>query len=255
MLGSRLKNEIADLILSGRLKPGQRLDEQGLAARFGVSRTPVREALQQLGAAGLVEVRPRRSARVRTLSMSELENSFEAMGEIEAVCARLAAERMTEAERLALRQLVEESQSASLQGDRLASRELDARIHALLHVGAHNPALRTVADEMRTRVELYSSAPYTLPDFDTRLEVPHREHERIVEAVLDRDPAAAQRLMVAHIGQSFLTVKGILEAEASALALAPAEPPGRAMSARSVAARQRARPAARSAAPSGQGGA
>lgn len=219
MLGSRLKNEIADLILSGRMRPGERLDEQSLASRFGVSRTPVREALQQLGTAGLVEIRPRRSARVRALSMPELESSFEAMGEIEAICARYAAERMTQAERISLKLLIDQSRIASEQGDRVTSRDLDARIHVLLHTGAHNEALYSIANEMRMRVELYSSAPYTLPNFDTQLHVPHGQHEQIVEAVLNRDPEAAHRLMIDHIGGSFLIVKGILE-EGSALAAA-----------------------------------
>ncbi|MCT7377910.1 GntR family transcriptional regulator [Chelativorans salis] len=218
MLRSRLKNKIADLILSGHLKPGQRLDEQSLASRFGVSRTPIREALQQLGAAGLVEMRPRRSARVRALSMPELESSFEAMGEIEAICARYAAERMTQAERIALKALIDHSRRASEEGDRLRCRDLDAQIHALLHTGAHNGALCSVANEMRVRVELYSSAPYTLPNFETQLHVPHRQHEQIVQAVLDRDAEAAHCLMIEHIGRSFLTVKGILEEEGSALA-------------------------------------
>ncbi|WP_163266559.1 GntR family transcriptional regulator [Chelativorans alearense] len=224
MLGNRLKNEIADLILSGRMWPGERLDEQSLASRFGVSRTPVREALQQLGAAGLVEMRPRRSARVRALSMPELESSFEAMGEIEAICARYAAERMTQAERISLKLLIDQSRIASEQGDRVTSRDLDARIHALLHTGAHNEALCSIANEMRMRVELYSSAPYTLPNFDTQLHVPHSQHEQIVEAVLNRDPEAAHRLMIDHIGGSFLVVKGILE-QGSALATAGGDEP------------------------------
>lgn len=230
MLGNRLKNEIADLILSGRLRPGERLDEQSLASRFGVSRTPVREALQQLGTAGLVEIRPRRSARVRALSMSELESSFEAMGEIEAICARYAAERMTQAERISLNQLIDQSRMASEQGDRAASRDLDARLHALLHTGAHNEALCSIANEMRMRVELYSSAPYTLPNFDTQLNVPHGQHEGIVQAVLDRDPDAAHRRMIDHIGESFLIVKSILEqgdapAAAGLTAVGPFDPP------------------------------
>jgi DNA-binding GntR family transcriptional regulator len=220
MLGNRLKNEIADLILSGRLRPGERLDEQSLAQRFSVSRTPVREALQQLGAAGLVEIRPRRSARVRALSMQELESSFEAMGEIEAICARYAAERMTQAERLSLKLLIDESRRTSESGDRVTYRDLDARIHSLLHAGAHNAALRSVADEMRMRVELYSSSPYTLQNFDVQLHIPHGQHEQIVQAVLDRDSEAAHRFMIEHISHSFLVVKSILEREDGATVMA-----------------------------------
>ncbi|MCV0397289.1 MAG: FCD domain-containing protein [Rhizobiaceae bacterium] len=157
--------------------------------------------------------------------MSELESSFEAMGEIEAICARYSAERMTQAERISLKLLIDQSRVASEQGDRVTSRDLDARIHALLHTGAHNEALCSVANEMRMRVELYSSAPYTLPNFDTQLHVPHGQHEQIVDAVLERNPEAAQRLMIEHIGQSFVIVRGILEETKDALAAIGDEEP------------------------------
>lgn len=223
MLGSRLKNEIADLILSGEYRPGDRLDEQSLAQRFDVSRTPVREALQQLGLAGLVQTRPRRSAIVRRFSPNELQESFEAMGEVEALCARYSAERMTQAERLNLGALVEKSRDASARGDRLICRELDAKIHAALHAGVHNAALCAVADDMRMRVAVYSSAPYTLPNFETRLNVPHQEHAGIVEAVVARDADAAHRLMLDHIGQSFLTVREIVAEETGGAEVAKAD--------------------------------
>ncbi len=71
----------------GRLKPGQRLVEVGLAERFDVSRTPIREALIQLAASGMVEIRPRRGAFVALLGPRELIESFELMAEIEAACA------------------------------------------------------------------------------------------------------------------------------------------------------------------------
>ncbi|MDX1822015.1 MAG: GntR family transcriptional regulator [Paracoccaceae bacterium] len=223
MLGDRLRNKIADLILSGELLPGERLDETALAHRFGVSRTPVREALQQLGTSGLVENRPRRSAIVRKLSMAELAEFFEATGEIEALCARYSAERMTQAERIALKELIDLSKSASDAGDRVASRALDEQIHDLLHEGAHNVALGGVAREMRMRVGPYSAAPYTLPTFDALLTVPHDHHAAIAQAVLDRDAEAAHRLMLDHIGHTFLIVRNILTvSETNPEALGPA---------------------------------
>lgn len=210
MLTSKLKNQIADLILSGAFKPGEVLDEQSLAARFEVSRTPVREALQHLHAARLVEMRPRRSARVRWLNLEELRSSFEAMGELEALCARFSAERMTQSERMHLGSLVERSQDASARGDRFAYREIDAEFHATLHAGAHNEDLAIIADEMRARIALYSSAPFTLPTFEARLHQAHSEHSDIADAVIGRNAEAAHKLMIEHIGQSFLTVRQIL---------------------------------------------
>ena len=133
MLGERLRNTIADLILSGAVSPGARLDEQTLADRFGVSRTPVREALHELAAAGLVEMRPRRPTIVRCFSRAELADSFEAIGEIEGLCARYAAERMNRAERLQLQTVLGRAEAAVCQNDGRAYRDLDAEFHRLIH--------------------------------------------------------------------------------------------------------------------------
>ena len=88
------------------LAPGTALDEMELAQRFSVSRTPVREAIRLLAASGLVDARPHRSAVVaRPDRQGQLVGMFEALGELEMICAGLAAERMTEAERAGLERL------------------------------------------------------------------------------------------------------------------------------------------------------
>jgi len=94
-----LRQRIADEILVGKLPPGTRLEEQDLADRFGVSRTPVREALKALVETGLVDIRPHRGAVVATPSRQHMRDLFEVMRELEAICARYAAQRMTSAER------------------------------------------------------------------------------------------------------------------------------------------------------------
>lgn len=101
-----LRLQIADEIISGVLEPGTPLDEQELAARFGVSRTPVREAIRQLAASGLVSVRPHRGAVVALPTPTQLDDMFEAMGELEALCAGLAARNMTVPERRGLEALL-----------------------------------------------------------------------------------------------------------------------------------------------------
>ncbi len=87
-LAETVRQQIADDILRGALSPGARLDEIGLAKRFNLSRTPVREALRQLTATGLVEMRPRRGVIVALPGDSALAEMFEVMGELEASCAR-----------------------------------------------------------------------------------------------------------------------------------------------------------------------
>src|SRR5437899_5225371 len=94
-----LRLQLADEIVRGVLAPGSGLDETDIARRFGVSRTPVREALRQLVASGLVEARAHRGAVVAQPSIERLTGMFEAMAELEALCAGLAAERMSPAER------------------------------------------------------------------------------------------------------------------------------------------------------------
>ena len=97
-LSDRLREQIEERIATGKLLPGQHLDETELANEFGASRTPIREALIQLASAGLVQIRPRRGAVVSTVSPHEIVEMFEVMAELEAMCARLAARRMSAAE-------------------------------------------------------------------------------------------------------------------------------------------------------------
>jgi DNA-binding GntR family transcriptional regulator len=210
MLGDRLRNAIADLILSGAVGPGARLDEQALADRFDVSRTPVREALHELAAAGLVEMRPRRPTIVRRFSRAELADSFEAIGEIEGLCARYAAERMNRAERMELQAILEQAETALRENDCRAYRDLDAEIHRLIHVGAHNKSLERIADQLRMQTAPYSSAPYTMPNYSAQLHIPHAQHEAVVHAILDHDAASAHARMVDHIASNSLTVQSIL---------------------------------------------
>ena len=94
-----LRDQLEQDIVTGTLRPGERLDEQGLAARFGVSRTPIREALMQLATAGLVTLRQRRGAFVASFSLKEIIERFEVMAALEGACGALAARRITDGER------------------------------------------------------------------------------------------------------------------------------------------------------------
>src|SRR3546814_18301632 len=98
-LAQDLRDRLEEEILSGQRPPGARLDESKLAQHFGVSRTPVREALRELAAADLVVLRPRQGAVVATVTVTQLLHMFEVMAELESFCARLAARRMPAEER------------------------------------------------------------------------------------------------------------------------------------------------------------
>ncbi len=117
-LTEELRRQLADDIITGSILPGARLDEPMLASRFGVSRTSAREALKHLAAIGLAEPGPQRSMFAVTLSQEKLVELFEAMAELEALCAGLAARRMNAPERKQLETLHLQSAGPMRGGDR-----------------------------------------------------------------------------------------------------------------------------------------
>lgn len=191
-----LSERIADEILAGVLPPGMHLDEQVLARRFGVSRTPVRDALRLLSGTGLIDIRPRLGATVRTVTAEELDTLFVAMGEIEASCARLATLCMTRAERAALRAHHEAMAGLAAAADREAYVEANLAFHGLLYAGAHNPPIEEIARALRRRLMPYRRAQFQAPG---RLARSHAEHDLVVRAVLARDSAGANAAMLVHM--------------------------------------------------------
>lgn len=192
----RLAGEIADEILDGTLPPGSRLDEQGLATRHGVSRTPVREALRQLGASGLVDIRPHRGAAVAQVTHAQLEELFVATGELEATCARLAAMSMTPVERRRLRALHDHMGTLVATDDGQGYAEANVAFHGLVYAGTHNGVIRDMATGLRRRLLPYRRAQFRAPG---RLPRSHSEHDAVVRAIVGGDAAGAHAAMLEHV--------------------------------------------------------
>jgi DNA-binding GntR family transcriptional regulator len=192
----KLAGEIADAILSGAFAPGCRLDEHSLAQRYNVSRTPVREALRQLGATGLIDMRPRRGAVVAQVTPPQLEELFVAMGEMEATCARLAAIGMTPVERRRLQSLHDGMSELVRHGEPEAFAAANQKFHELIYAGAHNPVLAEFTAALRRRL-----APYRRIQFRAsgRLPRSHAEHEAVVRAILSGDASTAHAAMLHHV--------------------------------------------------------
>ena len=133
-----LRLQLADEIVRGALPPGAPLDETDIARRFNVSRTPVREALRQLAASGLIETRAHRGAVVARPTLERLTGMFEAMAELEAICAGLAAERMTAVERHRLEAVHEELRVLSSAGNPERFHEVNERFHNTIYAGSQN---------------------------------------------------------------------------------------------------------------------
>ncbi|MDB5374842.1 MAG: transcriptional regulator, GntR family [Belnapia sp.] len=191
-----LRATIADDIIRGHLAPGMPLEEAEIARRFGVSRTPVREALRDLAASGLIETRSHRSALVARPSAERLRGMFEVMAELEALCAAAAAGQMTAAEREALRALHAGFGTLIQAGDPQAGHEANERFHTAIYAGSHNDYLAEITLATRERLSPFRRAQFRA---EGQLALSHAEHGRVVDAILRRDGPAAAAGMRAHI--------------------------------------------------------
>jgi len=192
---------LSKAIISGEVAPGQRLDEPSVCRRFGVSRTPVREALRRLGGTGLVEVVPRRGVMVSRISVEGLTEMFDALGEFEGLCARLSAERMTPLERRRL-QVLNETLMNSATKKSAPLRDLNEQFHELIYQGAHNDCIAGVTRGFRQRV-----APFQVLQFTPRASPESfQDHSLVVRAIAAGDARGAQRAMRDHITHSSLQV-------------------------------------------------
>ena len=192
----RLAAAIAECVLSGEFAPGFRLDEGMLALRYGVSRTPVREALRQLASTGLIDVKPRRGATVAQATSAEIEVLFGAMAEIEATCARLAAMSMTPIERRRLQSLHETMAGIVARGDRDAYASANVGFHIQIYAGSHNEVIAEFARALRRRLAPFRRAQFRT---DGRIARSHVEHGAVVKAILACDVAAAHAAMFHHM--------------------------------------------------------
>lgn len=187
---------IADDILNGTFRPGKRLEELSLAKRYGLSRTPIREALRHLASSGLVDLNPRRGASVSLPDEGTLAELFEVLSELEAACARFAAMRMSPAERARLALAHNAALQAARGNDVGAYVACNRDFHRLIYTGAHNASLLASVQNMRERVAPFSRAQFRLPG---RLLKSHAEHEEVVAGIFSSNPTQASDAMRRHV--------------------------------------------------------
>ncbi len=203
---AEIQKVISDDIVHGRRAPGTALDETVLSLEFGVSRTPVREAIRQLEMTGLVEARPHRGAVVCDVPPARLVDMFAVMLELEALCARLAATHMTAGERAALRALHEGSAALVREERREDYVAVNDAFHDALFDGSRNGFLAETARHVRFRLSPFRRAQLESGD---RMARSFDEHARIVAALERGDAAAAEAEMRTHIGVVRVAVDGI----------------------------------------------
>jgi DNA-binding GntR family transcriptional regulator len=183
-------------ILTGALKPGDRLDEVELARRFEVSRTPIHDALRHLAASGLVEIRPRQSALVASLTIPRLLQMFEVMAQLEGMCARLASSRITGEHRELLREANEGCATALQSGNVSGFYDANDTFHETVRLAAGNAFLYEEAVALQNRLAPYRRQVTYQPG---RMKASIEEHQRILDAIVGVKPIAAEIAMRAHV--------------------------------------------------------
>lgn len=191
---------ILEAIDAGVYKPGDRLVESELADRLGVSRTPVREALQRLETQAML-TRDGRSLIVATLDHNQLAELYAVRSELEGLAARLAARHATPEEVRVLQSMVAEDR-ALLGGDPRALSRANKRFHKQIHLASHNRFLVQQLDLVHRSMALMATTSFAAEGRD---EVALAEHDQIVSAIATGDGEAADQALRTHISRAFET--------------------------------------------------
>lgn len=197
----RVITEMRRRIIAGEILPGVNLSEMALAEEFGVSRTPVREALKQLETEGLVEVRPRVGTFVTTPSRREITELFEMKELLEGAAARLLAQRGRVPEVDLLEENLRQADLAVARDDRDRYAQLVEEFHDLLIVGADNSKLEAHYRMLMNQLA-YSRLVMTSLGQPGRPLQSDREHHHVLELVIAKDADSAERVMREHVRAS-----------------------------------------------------
>lgn len=195
-LSDRLREAIEEEIATGRRRPGTRLDEVELAKHFEVSRTPIREALNLLLGEGLIEALPRRGTVVAQITPQRLVEMFEVMAELEAMCARLAARRMSATELQTLIEAHEGCREAARRPDAGAYFYANERFHHTIYVASHNSFLCDQAVALQRRLRPYRRLQLRVRNRPLRS---FEEHQAVLDALRAGDAERAVAAIRSHV--------------------------------------------------------
>lgn len=180
------------MIVEGDLKPGQKIPEPELCTRFGVSRTPLREALKVLAAEGIVQLLPNRGAVVAKITHEEIEQIFPIMGVLEALAGELACERISEEDLEKLRRLHKTMIGHYRRGEWLPYSKLNRAIHEAIFTAAGNASLSSIYQQLIIRIHAIRFVAKKTPE---RWDQAADEHEQMMEALERRDGKRLAKIM------------------------------------------------------------
>ncbi|MGN6549340.1 MAG: GntR family transcriptional regulator [Pararhizobium sp.] len=195
-LAVEVTDRLRNLIMEGELKPGDKIPEKTLTERFGVSRTPVREAVKVLAAEGLVVLIQNRGAVVSVLTLAEMEEVFPVLAALEGAAGELACRNAANTEIATIRQLNEAMHAAFAAGDRPTYFEINQRIHAAILAAARNPTLTHQHQLVARRA---ARARYQANLTPERWRQAVGEHDAMLAALEARDAKALGTIMREHM--------------------------------------------------------
>ena len=189
-------NTLRKAILTGELKPGERLMEIHLANRLGVSRTPIREAIRKLELEGLVIMIPRRGAEVAQITEKSLKDVLEVRRALDALCVELACERITEEGKVKLREACSEFEKATKTGEVTAIAKADVALHDIIVEATGNARLIQLINNLSEQMYRYR---FEYIKDESRHEKLVEEHRMIYESIIEKDKEKAAKAAKLHI--------------------------------------------------------
>jgi DNA-binding GntR family transcriptional regulator len=195
-VSDQIRLRIESAIASGELLPGDAIDDVALAGHYKVSRTPVREALLQLQAQGILSSTPRGGSMVAKMNLQQLLSLWELLAELEGIAVRLACERMSNDDTQALVKLHRSSKKLADKEDMDGWQVANLKFHELIYEGARNPFLRQEVLRIRSRTGVYRRHAFSALG---RIKSSYDQHEKIVSALEKRDAEAASLCMADHM--------------------------------------------------------
>jgi DNA-binding GntR family transcriptional regulator len=206
-LHDELAERLREMIRSGALVPGEKIQEMALCQQFGVSRTPLREALKVLASEGVVTLQPHRGAMVASLSVPELEEAFPVMGALEALSGEIACRCITDREIAEIKALHKTMVGHWRRRELQPYFKVNQAIHQAILEATHNETLKTAYRGLAGRL---LTARYVANMSDERWCEAVAEHEAMLAALEARDGPRLAAILKSHLANKLATVKAWL---------------------------------------------
>ncbi len=201
-------NTLREAILKGELKPGERLMELQLAAKLGVSRTPIREAIRMLEQEGLAVTIPRKGAEVAKMTEKDMEDVLQIREALDELAAKIACEQITEEQLNDLINAMHEFEATTQTGNLKRIAEVDVKFHDIIYQSTGNPKLVNMLNNLRE--QMYRYRVEYLKD-EKNYPILLKEHKEIVEGLTAKNKEKVSEVMHQHVKNQAVAVKAMIQ--------------------------------------------